>query len=214
MRIASPDEVLDFWFGDPPPDRDALMSCVARWFQGGPALDRVIVARFGPAVDAAVEGRLDAWIWEPRSRLALVLLLDQLTRSVFRDTATMYAGDAFAQALALRSLVDGVARELSYVEQLFLALPLLHAEDAWLQRRGVQVAEALATIVPPLHATMSAMHLEQSRKYCAVIERFGRFPHRNAILGRRSTPEELAFLVDWPAKQRPQSEPSPVQASS
>jgi uncharacterized protein (DUF924 family) len=199
----SPEDVLEFWFGIAPADERGLMEKVRRWFHGGDALDREVVAGFADAVDAALGGRLDAWRSSPRGRLALVILLDQFTRSVFRGTPRVYAGDARAQQLVLEAFADGSAEELPFVEQLFLSLPLLHAESLVLQDREAQIATALAAKAPPLWKPMSAMHLEQSAKYRRVIERFGRFPHRNAILGRSSTPEEIEFLADWEAKAPP-----------
>jgi uncharacterized protein (DUF924 family) len=199
----SPEDVLEFWFGIPPADEQELMQKVRRWFHGGDALDREVVAGFADAVDAALGGGLDAWSSSPRGRLALVILLDQFTRSVFRGTSRVYAGDARAQELALEAFDDGSAEELSFVEQLFLSLPLLHAESLALQEREAQIAAALAAKAPSLWRPMSAMHLEQSAKYRRVIERFGRFPHRNAILGRSSTPQEIEFIVDWDEKAPP-----------
>lgn len=203
MLLPSPDAVLDYWFGQPPADEPAVLAKVSRWFHGGPDLDREIVARFGPAVEAAVAGSLEAWTADPRERLALVLLLDQLTRNVFRGSPRMYAGDARAQDLALRSFVDGSANALAWVERLFLSLPLLHAEDAALLQRSAEIARELAGAVPAPYEPMSAMYLEQAGKYGGVMARFGRFPYRNAVLGRRSTPEEIDFLAGWDAIRAP-----------
>jgi len=199
----SQQDVLEFWFGIAPADEQELMQKFRRWFHGGDALDREVVAGFAHAVDAALGGRLDAWSSRPRGQLALVILLDQFTRSVFRGTPRVYAGDERAQELALEAFGDGIAEKLPFVEQLFLSLPLLHAESLTLQDREAQIATALATMAPPLWKPMSAMLLEQSAKYRRVIERFGRFPHRNAVLGRSSTPEEIDFLVDWDVKAPP-----------
>lgn len=203
MPLPTPADVLDFWFGEPPTDEPTLLAKVSRWFHGGPDLDREIVARFGAAVEAAVEGRLDAWAAQPPGRLASVLLLDQLTRNVFRGSPRMYAGDGRAQALALQAFDDGSAGTLAWVERLFLSLPLLHAEDAALLRRSAAIARALALDVPPPYAPMSAMYLEQAAKYGDVMARFGRFPHRNTLLGRVSTPEEREFLTHWDAIKAP-----------
>lgn len=199
----SPDEVLEFWFGAPATDQPQLMAKVKRWFQGGPEMDREVIDRFGASVEAAMRGELDAWAETPRGRLALVLLLDQFTRNVFRGQARMYAGDAHAQALALEAFDGGSAKELAFVEQLFLSMPLLHSEDLEHQRRERAIALELAANAPEPYPAMCRMHLEQTAKYTGVIERFGRFPHRNEILGRASTPEEIAFLADWAEKAPP-----------
>jgi uncharacterized protein (DUF924 family) len=197
-----PREVLEFWFGEPAVTSEELMAKVRRWFGGGEAMDREVVARFGDAVAAAVRGELDGWAATPQGRLALVLLLDQLTRNVYRGEARMYDGDARAQRLALEAFDRGLDRELSFEQRIFLAMPLLHAEDAALQRRCGEIVGAMADGGPPLQAQLAAMQREQSAKYEEIVRRFGRFPHRNAILGRTSTPDEEAFLVDW-AKRAP-----------
>jgi len=207
MPDVSPDHVVAFWFGAPPADADELATKTLRWFRGGEAFDREVIARFADVVTAAVEGGLDAWRSSPRGRLALVILLDQFTRNVFRGTPRMYAGDARAQALALEAFADGSVAALPFVEQLFLSLPLLHAESLALQERVGEIARALAPKVPAVFEPMAAMWLEQCAKYRGVIARFGRFPHRNAMLGRPSTPEEIAFLADWEAKAPPAGMP-------
>jgi uncharacterized protein (DUF924 family) len=99
-------------------------------------------------------------------------------------------------AAALEAFADGIADKLMFVEQLFLSMPLLHAENLFLQRREAEIAKELAAKAPDPYKPMSAMHVEQSAKYSSVIERFGRFPHRNEIVGRMSTPEETEFLAD------------------
>jgi uncharacterized protein (DUF924 family) len=190
----TPEVVLDFWFGTPPADEAALMAKTRRWFEGGYAMDREVNARFAAAVEDALEGRLDSWSATPRGRLALVILLDQFTRNVFRDAPRMYAGDAHAQALAIEAFTDGSADRLTFVEQLFLSLPLLHSERLDHHERDGEIANGIATKASPLYQPLAAMRLEQSAKYRDVIARFGRFPHRNAVLGRITTPEEQAWL--------------------
>lgn len=199
----TPDAVLGFWFGAPPADETELMAKNRRWFDGGDAMDREVNARFAGAVDAALDGRLDAWSATPHGRLALVILLDQFTRNVFRDTPRMYAGDARAQALAIEAFADGSADRLTFVEQIFLSLPLLHSERLDHHQRDGEIANAIATKASPFYQPLAAMRLEQSAKYRDVIARFGRFPHRNAVLGRPSTPAEVDFLADWEAKAPP-----------
>jgi uncharacterized protein (DUF924 family) len=203
-----PGEVVEFWFGTPARTPEEVMQKTLRWFRGGEAMDREARERFGRAVERAVRGELDAWAEEPSGRLALVLLLDQLTRNVFRgDPARMYAGDARAQRLALEAFDRGMDRGLPYEQRLFLSMPLLHAEDLALQRRAGAIAAALAAEAPPQYAQMAAMNREQTAKYTSVIERFGRFPHRNAVLGRASTPEEEEFLKDWDERAPPKGMP-------
>lgn len=207
MSTTSIDEVLAFWFGAPPANEHDLMANVVRWFRGGDTVDRDVVRRFAEAVEVAVRGGFESWPATPRGRLALVILLDQLTRNVHRGSPQAFAGDARAQTLALGAFDDGSAEELTFVEQLFLSLPLLHSEHLAHQEREATIAHAIAVRAPSLYAPMAAMLLEQSGKFVTVVRRFGRFPHRNAILGRTSTPEELAFLGDWDAKRPPAGMP-------
>jgi uncharacterized protein (DUF924 family) len=197
----SVDEVLDFWFGVPATDAPGLMAKMKRWYQGGPALDEEIRAKFLTEVETAVAGGLEEWTATLRGRLALVILLDQFTRSVYRGDARTYAGDARAQSLAL----GGLSRlgELPSLERNFLLMPLVHAEDLALQERGVAEVARVVEEAAEWQRPILAMGIEQTRKYRDVIARFGRFPHRNQILGRTSTPEEEEFLVDWAKKQAP-----------
>jgi len=200
--------VLAFWFGDPPADEAGLMKKIVRWFRGGSEMDAEVRARFGESVEAALAGDLDGWADAPRSRLALILVLDQFTRNVFRGDARTYAGDAEAQRLALDAIDRGLDEGLSTVERLFLCMPLLHSEDGAMHERLAAYARRVAGDAPPLFAKMCAMHTEPATKYQEVIARFGRFPHRNAILGRPSTPEETRFLEDWDKRAHPAGMPA------
>jgi uncharacterized protein (DUF924 family) len=203
MTIASPEDVLAFWFGPPAADDAEVMAKVRRWFLGGPEMDHQVIERFAATVEAAVAGALDDWSATPRGRLALVIVLDQLTRNAYRGDPKTYAGDAHAEELALEAFDQGLEGELDYPERLFLAMPLLHSEQRAHQRRALEIAAELVPAAPPAYRQMAAMHHEQSAKYASIIERFGRFPHRNQILGRTSTAEEEQFLVDWAAKGPP-----------
>jgi uncharacterized protein (DUF924 family) len=199
MSVQSPQAVLDYWFGpQPAADAPALGQKMKRWYQGGPAIDAEIIAQFGDTTEAAVKGELSAWEAGPESRLALILVLDQFTRSVFRNQARMYAGDATAQRLAwLGDTFEDFERRL------FTLMPLAHAEDVAAQQRNVAGQAKLVSEVPAPLRPVFGMGIEQSQKYLGVITRFGRFPHRNEILGRTSTAEELEFLRDWAGKQPP-----------
>jgi uncharacterized protein (DUF924 family) len=199
----SPDEVLDFWF-PPGLDRDepTHRAQVMRWFRGG--TDDDIRARFGPTLDAAIRGELDGWAATPRGRLALILVLDQFSRSLFRDSARAFAQDARAQQLTLEGLDRGDDRELAPWERIFFVLPLGHSEDLALQERSVAYAEALIDEAPPALRGIYEMSARQAAAHRDVIRRFGRHPHRNAVLGRTSTPDEQAYLAagDFPHQRR------------
>lgn len=175
--------ILDFWFGAPPhAARDA-------WFRKDAAFDADIAAAFAGAVDTALAGGFREWDADPRGTLARIVLLDQFTRNMFRDSPRAFAGDPLALAAA-RALVDsGADATLDPFERWFAYLPFEHAESWPEQER------ALALFARLRDDTGLAAPLEWAEKHAAVILRFGRYPHRNAILGRTSTPEEIAFLA-------------------
>jgi uncharacterized protein (DUF924 family) len=192
------DHVLDFWFGDglqndwPGTERQAL------WFGGGAAQDQAIRERFGPSVDAALAGDLTAWETRLPDRLALVILLDQFTRNVHRGQAKAFTGDARAQQLVLRTLDAGEDESLARVGRVFLYMPLMHAEDLVLQERCVERFTALHADSPPALRDTLASNLRFAEQHRDIVLRFGRFPHRNAAMGRETTAEEAAFLKDGP----------------
>ncbi len=190
---ALPDEaraVLDFWFG--PPDDPAHGEPRRAWFEKNPAFDAEIAARFGALIERALAGGLAHWRTDPLQplpALAQVIVLDQFTRNVFRGSARAFAGDALALASAQALVASGADRQLRGVQRQFAYLPFEHAEDRALQRTAVQLFEQLGRDEPAL-----AGLAEWARRHREIVERFGRFPHRNAALGRPSTSEELAFL--------------------
>ena len=179
---------------DPPP-HEALVRfwCEAgpgRWFRRDEAFDAVLRARFGDLQRAAVEGGFEDWEGTARGALALVLLVDQLPRNLHRGAAAAFAGDARARAVADRALARGYDHEVGPDLAVFFIMPFEHAEDAAAQARAVALFEAhVAAHGDPRR------HLRYARLHAALIARFGRFPHRNAALGRESTPEELAYLA-------------------
>lgn len=187
------EDILEFWFGDG--DRDWPEQAITRrWFQSSAAQDADIKARFGDRVGAALERKLVDWEQESPSRLALILLLDQLTRNIFRGTARAFAGDHRAATLSLEGLSTGMDRRLPWAGQVFFCMPLMHAEDVDLQNRSVACYRDLHQRVPPALRPAIAENLRFAEEHRDIIVRFGRFPHRNQVLGRDSTPEEIAFL--------------------
>ena len=179
--------ILDFWFGAPGTADHGKSREV--WFRKDPAFDAAIAARFGEAVGIALAGGFGDWCANARGALARVLLLDQFTRNMFRDTPRAFAGDARALATAEDAIARGLDRELDAYGRWFLYLPFEHAEDAAAQRRSLELFGALSS------AMGETSPLEWAQKHADVIFRFGRYPHRNAILGRTSTAEEIAFLA-------------------
>jgi len=177
--------VLDFWFGDPP-------TPVPRkpWFSQDADFDRLIAERFGATLEAALSDHLVSWGNEPQAVLARIVLLDQFTRNVFRGTARAFAGDDRALAAAQALVAAGGDRTLSGLQRWFVYLPFEHAEDLAMQQQSLELFDVLAAEQPALAEAALWAHKHQE-----VIQRFGRYPHRNTILGRQSTPEELAFLA-------------------
>lgn len=186
--------LLGYWFGDDPDDGRVAAAQGALWFEGRPEHDREIGARFGALLDAAEAGALETWDATPRSRLALVILLDQVSRVVGRGTPRAFRNDARALHHVRVMLDTDAERALRPIERVFLFLPLEHAEDRTLQEESVARCAALARSVPAAWRAAFDGFVDYARRHEAVIRRFGRFPHRNAILGRTSSAEEREFL--------------------
>ncbi|MCP9785512.1 DUF924 family protein [Cyanobium sp. N5-Cardenillas] len=175
--MPTPQEVLHFWFAETPS---------SAWFRPGPDGDRIVLDRFGALTDQALAGGLDIWGTSAADALALLLLLDQFPRQIWRDQARAFAGDGQAQALTLRALEAGwVEAEPAPQRRPFWLMPLMHREDLALQALGL----------PLFERHTDARTAEFAHRHHAVIARFGRFPHRNQALGRPSSPEEEAFLL-------------------
>jgi uncharacterized protein (DUF924 family) len=188
-------QVLDFWFPTPAPRDHAEM--VARqewWFRGG--ADAQILERFVPLFERIARGELDRWAKYPAMRLAMIVVLDQFSRTIHRGTALVYAQDPKARALARDGIAAGHYAALSDPwEKTFFLLPLGHSEDVSDLDYAVQLAEELAAQATDTQARMLEFSANQARSHREVLRRFGRQPHRNEILGRRSTPEELTYLA-------------------
>ena len=199
----SPKDVLDFWFGEPAKDPEALKAKLKRWYQGGPEVDRAIVTQFGDDVRDALGGGRDAWLAEPKGWLALLIVLDQFTRNVFRNDPKTHDGDPRARELARAALERGETRKLPLEERNFALMPFCHSENLEDQERfGVEI-RALVADAPDALKPLFSLGVEQSDKYTDIIKRFGRFPHRNDLLGRTMTVSEMEFLVDWEKKRAP-----------
>jgi uncharacterized protein (DUF924 family) len=164
------------------------------WFGGGPEVDREISERFAEVLKQARRGELDHWAEPPRGRLALIVVLDQFSRNVYRGSPLSYAQDPEALELAVGGIDAGMDRELSPMERIFFWMPLGHSEDLALQERVVRHQEEEAANAPPHLREMAEFGISQARAVRDVIARFGRHPHRNEILGRESTTEELKYL--------------------
>jgi uncharacterized protein (DUF924 family) len=195
MRPEDPEDVLRFWFPElSDPNHARIVRQFEWWFRGG--ADLAIAERFSLLLERATRSELDHWSSSPRPRLALIIVLDQFSRSLYRDTARAFAQDSKALALTLEGIEIGhyAALETPW-EKTFFLLPLGHSEELPHLDRAVALAEQLAEGAPPDLRRMLEHSASQARGHRDVIARFGRHPHRNTVLGRQSTPEELDYLA-------------------
>ena len=180
--LPAPTDVLAFWFGTPTgPSRP-------EWFRKDAAFDAQIRSRFGELHEAASRRELESWRADPESMVALVVVLDQFSRNLHRGDPRAFAQDAYARECANQALARGDERVLLPVQRQFLYLPLEHSEDLADQERCVELMRSLEAFPETMGLT------EWAEKHRVIVARFGRFPHRNAALGRESTPEEIEFL--------------------
>ncbi|HEY5667036.1 MAG TPA: DUF924 family protein [Gammaproteobacteria bacterium] len=199
MNGVIPDEqigqVLDFWFDGDPAECDDPQALMRKWFSGTPDQDRELEENFGSLAKAAARGELDAWTTTPAGRLALIILLDQLPRSLYRGTPDAFASDPKALSITLQGLDQGQDNSLHALERIFFCMPLQHAESREVQSRSCKVFDALADSVTadPLASVLRSAS-DYAHEHCRIVDRFGRFPHRNQTLGRESSEAELEFL--------------------
>ncbi len=186
----TPENVLRFWFGDSHDDAETSRTQSSLWWKKQPETDADIRRRFEHSLQEAAAGKLDSWTQTPEGRLALLLVLDQFPRNMYRDSPQAFAYDAQAQRVCLAGLEAGDDQALRPLQRVFFYLPLEHAEDRALQARSVALFSALAA-----HSDALKGYVDFAVRHQVIIDRFGRFPHRNAILGRETTPEEAAFLT-------------------
>ena len=181
-------KVLEYWLG-PEQDRDTPADALRkRWFRKSDETDKTIRREFAAHVERAGQGDYDDWQLDPRGNLAIVILLDQFTRNIHRGRGDMYRYDPKAAQCAKDALEHGHDRALRASERYFLFMPFMHSEALADQQRCCELMQRLATEAPHLDASSYA------QQHKDIVERFGRFPHRNVLLGRSSTPEELDFL--------------------
>ena len=164
------------------------------WFGSDRETDRHIAGHFAPTLHAASQGLLEDWETHPRGCLALTIVLDQFPRNINRGTAAAFQHDALALAVTRRGLSAGHLRALATLEQAFLLMPFQHCEDLACQREGVALFERMHAEAPSEWLPIADNIVQYARLHAEIIERFDRFPHRNAVLGRASTPEEIEFL--------------------
>ncbi|HIK18525.1 MAG TPA: DUF924 domain-containing protein [Leptolyngbyaceae cyanobacterium M33_DOE_097] len=194
-QLTSAQEVLRFWFPISPDCNQAtLVRQWLRWFRGG--ADTEIIKRFVSLLEQAIQGKLDDWAGEARSRLALILVLDQFSRTIYRGTAQAFTQDPKACDLTLEGLEIGHYAALKTPwEKTFFLLPLGHSEDLRKLELAVKLAADLLLDASPDQRELLKFSAEQARCHRDIIARFGRHPHRNEVLGRKSTPEEVEYLT-------------------
>ena len=190
------ESVLDFWFGPLSGDLDFPTDRKELWWMGGEEADRNIRDRFGELVGEAVSGGLLEWEGAPRSRLALIILLDQFQRSLGRGTAEAFLGDARALSVCLEGIDLGHDEPLRPVERSFFYMPLIHSEDAHMARRCLEVFGTLSDEIASCGVEGHPDFLSHAQMHADIVLRFGRYPHRNEILSREPTPQEEAYLQE------------------
>jgi uncharacterized protein (DUF924 family) len=188
------EDALEFWFGPDVKDDAAIERQSMSWFIQDAGFDEEIARRFGELPDRAIAGELDAWRSAPRSTLALVLAVDQFPRNLYRGSARAFRYDALGLEVAEAAIEAGFDRALHPIEASFFYLPLEHAEDLETQERCVAVFDGLGQRCSGSLRDRVALSCEFAKRHREVIRSFGRFPHRNAVLGRESTREELSYL--------------------
>lgn len=187
-------EVLTYWLHPKPETAADVEARRQFWFEGSADTDREIRTRFGALVARARAGELDDWKESSRGTLALLILLDQFSRNVHRGSPDAFSHDPIALEIARAGFDGGRFDDADVIDRMFFALPFRHAEDVESQKRAVELAVEDARRGEPHLLDFLVYSVDWARKHLDVIVRFGRFPHRNATLGRTSTPEEIAYL--------------------
>ncbi len=188
--MADIEEILTFWFGEVRDEPSYFEEYAPRWFVQNADFDREIVQRFQADYELAAQGQLTHWTETARGGVALILVLDQFPRNMFRNDPRAFATDPLARQIAEQMIDAGLDRQLRLVERYFVYVPFMHSEDRAHQQRSVMLFQQLAEVRAYFDTSYAVRHQE-------VIDRFGRFPHRNTVLGRASTPAELEFLKQF-----------------
>ena len=202
MQARRAQDVLDYWFGTDPLAPDQVANRMRLWFGGDdpPEIrelrDEDLALRFAPLAAQAAAGELDAWAGSPHRLLALILLLDQIPRNIHRGTSRAFAQDEKALGLALEGMATGADAGLTPIQRVFLYMPLQHSESPDVQDESVAAFRALAADSPPEHRAVFEGCLDFALLHQRIVKRFGRFPHRNRVLGRRNSEAEQKFLVE------------------
>ncbi len=194
--MTDPEDILDFWFGQLDELGCASPNQRKLWWTKSNAFDQAIRSKFLAEYEAVAAGDRESWRNSPRGALAYIIVLDQFSRNMFRNTAEMFDADPLAREVCCEGLDAGFDEELGFDERVFFYLPLEHSEEVADQERCLEVFEALCATAPESLQADAEYYLDYAKRHRAIIDRFGRYPHRNEILGRVSTEEELEFLKE------------------
>ena len=188
-------QIITFWLSDSRDSPDRASARRGWWYRGGSVVDQEVRARFGELVPRALAGEMADWQESPDGALALVLLLDQFTRNLYRGTVEAYAGDALAFEIVNHAIDRGFHRTLHPVARIWLLHPFHHHEAVTEQDRGLALLQALRRDAEPAWHGYVERSIQGWTRHRDIVARFGRFPHRNAVLGRDSTNQELAYMA-------------------
>lgn len=188
------DEILSFWFKERKLTAPKIDSRMDIWFGEDPVFDHEIEKAFGTDVDSASDGKLNHWAHKPHGRLALILLLDQFRRNIYRGTVDAFAKDKVALKLCVEGAMEKADQSLSPIERVFFYMPLQHSESIKVQAKAVKIYDRLAEAVSPTYAETFATIAQFAELHHDIVELFGRFPHRNKLLNRQNTPREDEYL--------------------
>lgn len=192
--MTTPREIIDFWLGDATSDPAAANARTKIWYGARSTVDRQVQEQFGDALALAEQGNLNEWLHHSEGALALVILLDQFSRNLYRRTGDAFRNDNKALEIARSAVEQGLDKELPWIGRVFLYHPFHHAESLEAQDQGVQLFEEVYRDAPPEWAEQLKTFVDYARGHRDIVCRFGRFPHRNEVLGRISTTEETEYL--------------------
>jgi len=189
--------VLDFWFGQQAAQTssaDIAKAQASLWWGKDSALDQQILQRFEPVLKGLISGQYPHWLDKPQSKLAAIIVLDQFSRNMYRNSGSAFCQDSLALHWALEMIRQGQDKQLSLIERVFLYMPLEHSEQLIMQKLCLEKFQQLAAEAPQSFSEQAQSYVDFAQRHLDIIERFGRFPHRNSVLNRVSNEEELQFL--------------------
>ena len=189
------DAILAFWFMEKELNAPQIDGRMDLWFGEDQVFDHEIVKEFSDDVERASEGDLDHWAHTPRGRLALILLLDQFRRNIYRNTADAFIKDKAALKLCVEGAMEKEDKDLSPIQRVFFYMPLQHAESRRVQKKSCEIYKRLSAAVSPTYKETFETVLHFAELHADIVEQFGRFPHRNKLLGRENTAKEDEYLA-------------------